>query len=185
MIFPNTTLESLVQACPTTLEALSKVSGFGGSGFRLGQFGEQIIKICQRYNYTSIQKITQTKRKKEYGQVPSESKMISWTLHQDGKSITDIAAERNLAESTITQHLTDCIDSGAVQTNTINWDLLPSVNEEIEAKVFQYLHTNKYEQPFNCTLTELKQYCGITQENCWNALRCCRSKFYVERKIEP
>jgi hypothetical protein len=119
-------LAELATYLPYTLDEMKKLSGFGETN--VAKFGQQfldvVLEYCEKNSLESLmhEKITaqkgskkaKEKEKKEKAEKPQEepktpSKEITLALYQEGKTIEEIASERNLAVSTISSHLAEFI----------------------------------------------------------------------------
>lgn len=112
MVLPHKSILNLVKNLPTSLEELKTIKGIGHA--KLNQFGDEIISIINEYcednsiTPPQIEIKVEIKKKKEKG----NSKKLSLELYHAGKTITEIAKERNYAVSTIEGHLADYVGSG-------------------------------------------------------------------------
>ncbi len=111
-------LEQMAQYLPCTIENLEKISGFGP--VKVKKYGLEFISLIQDYceanNLRSeeiglpVKKKTKTKKTN----VKPDTKKESFDLYLQGKLITEIAAIRNLAISTIEGHLAYFIETGEI-----------------------------------------------------------------------
>ena len=58
-------------------------------------------------------------RKEKSGDIKTDTKELSYTLYKEGKSIAEIAKERNLTGSTIEGHLAWYVGTGEVDIDKI------------------------------------------------------------------
>ena len=116
---------SLKEVCsylPLTQEHLQLLSGFGKA--KAEKYGEEIIAMVQAYcNQHGLEsnmelKVIQPKKQRKE---PAERKVekipsgaLSLQYFKQGKTIAEIAKERNLAQGTIEGHLTDFIKTGDI-----------------------------------------------------------------------
>lgn len=118
MVCSTQSLEQLTSYLPQNLPDLGKISGFGK--IKLKQFGIDFIDIiknyCELHNLVSntdalpVKKIKTAKNK----QVKADTKKNTIDLYKQGRSIKQIAEERNLAISTIEGHLAYFIETGEI-----------------------------------------------------------------------
>jgi DNA-binding CsgD family transcriptional regulator/GTPase SAR1 family protein len=114
---------SLTEICnylPLTKQHLMLLSGFGKA--KAEKYGDEIIDIVELYcNQNGLETNMEAKsaNPKRQRKEPSEKKAdktpsgkISLQYFQQGKSIVEIAKERNLAAGTIEGHLTEFIKTG-------------------------------------------------------------------------
>ncbi|MEL6719488.1 MAG: helix-turn-helix domain-containing protein, partial [Bacteroidota bacterium] len=114
-------LVDLVKALPTEKKTLKKVKGIGPAKVR--QYGKDIIQIIEQYceekdiasNLLAISK--------------KDTKKVSFELFLEGKSVEEIAAERNLVSSTIEGHLAHFVQLGELSITELidDWKV-----EEVE-----------------------------------------------------
>ena len=113
------TIDEMAQFLPQSLAELRKISGFGD--VKIEQYGQQfldvILEYCNEHNLSSLIKEKTPKRERKEkplaadgktvpSKIKGETQDISFQLFKAGKSVTEIAAERKLAISTIESHLT-------------------------------------------------------------------------------
>ena len=115
MILPHKTLLGLVNLLPCSPPALKTIKGMGKK--KGTRFGSEILDIilgfCNENNLTSAlqDKFPDTHERK----IKSDTKKISLALWREGKSIEEIAAERNMAVSTIEGHLANFVGTGELE----------------------------------------------------------------------
>jgi DNA-binding CsgD family transcriptional regulator len=121
----NNSLKEVAIYLPLTNQHLQQLSGYGKA--KAEKYGDEIIAMVQAYCdlhnlHTNIELKAETpKRQRKESSVNKEQKIpsaiISLQLLQQGKSITEIAGERNLAASTIEGHLTNFIKTGEIKVD--------------------------------------------------------------------
>jgi hypothetical protein len=101
-VLPARSLNELVMLLPVDRASLKNISGIGKS--KLKRFGADLIGIVQKY---CDEKNLTPKPTAPEPAAPAKgnTKRVSFNLYKAGKTIADIAAERNLAVSTIEGHL--------------------------------------------------------------------------------
>ncbi|MBR9847574.1 MAG: AAA family ATPase [Algicola sp.] len=116
-IFTQKSLYAMCETLPTTKTELKEIHGMGKT--RVNNYGLEIIEViksyCQEFNIQSSSKsrnlkTSKSKRKK------SNTKMDSLVLFQSGKSVDEIASERELTRNTIFGHLASFIPSGEIRS---------------------------------------------------------------------
>ncbi len=101
VIFTDTTLEDMARQKPTTPDALRNVSGVGERKLQL--FGRQFLNVITGYVRGRVQA----------GEKPRGSTQLqTLDLFNQGLTIDEIAAERNLKSSSIASHLVQLARSG-------------------------------------------------------------------------
>ena len=98
MITSDQTLREMAKSQPTTLKALSNLSGL--TEHKLNQYGQSFISEIQAF----------LNEKRLPIPVPSPTKIKTLRLAQQGYGIEEIAETRGLKRSTIAQHLAELIE---------------------------------------------------------------------------
>ena len=96
-VLPTRSLQELVRLLPMDRASLKEISGIGKG--KLKRFGADLVGIVRKY---CAEKNISTKPPE-----PSKAntKQVSFDLYKSGKTVAEIAAERNLAITTIEGHL--------------------------------------------------------------------------------
>jgi hypothetical protein len=113
MVLPHKSILELVKYLPVSLKELKTIKGIGQA--KIKQFGDEIISMIKEYcedNKIIPAPIEIRDEVKKEKKIKGNSKKISFDLYKYGKSITEIAAERNFAVSTIEGHLAEYVGSG-------------------------------------------------------------------------
>ncbi|MFN0202436.1 MAG: DNA helicase RecQ [Bacteroidia bacterium] len=111
VIFNDFTLTEMVKNLPNSMDKLLKINGM--SQKKADAYGNSFLQIIQAHLDASKP-------------IPpkAESNQVTLDLYQQGKTIAEIAKERNLAESTIWSHLT------AMYFRDVFTDIQPLISEE-------------------------------------------------------
>jgi len=117
MILPQKTMATLANFMPQSLTALNLVKGMGKKKSEL--YGEELLNIiisyCKKENIEpppeTLADINSHKKIKE------DTKKISFDLFKEGKSLPQIAEERNLGILTIEGHLAYYVGTGEIPVN--------------------------------------------------------------------
>ncbi|MBG9375701.1 helix-turn-helix domain-containing protein [Panacibacter sp. DH6] len=125
LVASGDTLHELSTYLPQTLEELAQITGFGKA--KIESYGQQFIELINAYaaerNLTSCihEKPVVKKEKKETKPAgeKTDTKLESYKLYKAGKSIAEIAQERNLAAGTIETHLAYYIEQGELSVNEL------------------------------------------------------------------
>ncbi|MES2003769.1 MAG: DNA helicase RecQ [Bacteroidota bacterium] len=127
LIFSDSSLLDLATYLPLTKNDLPNISGFGA--FKIERYGEPFLEKIQDYcNDHSLDtrmelkkpaRTKKTKAPKEPRERASDTKRISFEMYRSGKSISDIAAERELVITTIETHLSYYITAGELNVNEL------------------------------------------------------------------
>ncbi len=117
-VFTQITLFELCAYFPSTPKELIKISGMGK--IRVEKHGKKILAIINKYiseNETSPKEVVYVDKPISNDTKPKEvpTKQHSLNLFKSGKSIKEIAKERELVESTIESHLIHFIPTGEIK----------------------------------------------------------------------
>lgn len=125
IMFYTKTLKDIAATLPTTEKQLLKINGFGKT--KVKKFGAKCIELVCRYceankipydrelsideHFEPTPEQKETKQKKQKDKKPPKVPTIDITLEllNSGKSLEDVAAERNLRLDTIVNHLCQLI----------------------------------------------------------------------------
>jgi hypothetical protein len=117
MILPHKTMVTLANIVPQSMSFLKMIKGMGKK--KSDKFGEELLDIIVSYCAEekiepSAEPVIVEKRPKK---VKEETKKISFDLFKEGKSILEIAEERNLSPTTIEAHLAYFVGMGEIPVN--------------------------------------------------------------------
>jgi hypothetical protein len=146
-VFTQKALYEMCETLPLTKKELLQVNGMGKT--RVEKYGSAILNVikmfCEENDIeTSNDKITfeeeKPKKKKE------DTKKVSLDLFKSGKSIEEIANERDLNENTIFGHLASFVSSGEVKiTDLMSKKHYEELKKLIPSKTFDNLSDLKYQ----------------------------------------
>jgi uncharacterized protein YpbB len=111
-ILPQTTLLDIAQTLPSSRAGLKAVKGMGGT--RLQQFGREILELVIAFRRQKGMDLP-VGAEKEAEKAGMDTRQISYEMFKNGRSITDIAHERNFATSTIEGHLAHYVGIGELE----------------------------------------------------------------------
>lgn len=127
MVANQATLKEIATYLPLTKKDLLQISGFGKA--KVEKYGEEIIEAVEEYcsrnaietNMASLpSKASKEKVLREKNAVAkTDTKTISFNLYKEGKSITEIASERNLTVGSIETHLIPFIVDGEIKIDEL------------------------------------------------------------------
>lgn len=125
MVANSQTLDEMARYLPQSLEELKRISGMGEAKIR--QYGQPFLDIilayCHEHELSShiYEKTPKKERKQKGGTVKKkgDSHAESFRLFKEGKTIADIAKERQLAVSTVEGHLCWFISSGEINIEEV------------------------------------------------------------------
>ncbi len=117
VVFPDTTLAELASYFPLKFEDLHHISGFGE--VKIQKYGEAFLAIVQDYCFrnnieTKMNDKSPKRERKPSAEKTTDTKLATLELFNKGLSIPEIAAKRNLTESTIGTHISYFVLSGDV-----------------------------------------------------------------------
>lgn len=129
MVANQKTLTEIATYLPLTQKDLMKISGFGKA--KTENYGNEITEMVNRYCEkkgikSTIEEIQIPERKKKKEREEKKQKepkvstqTISYNLYKEGKTIAEIAKERNMVISTIETHLSTYIANGLIDINDL------------------------------------------------------------------
>ncbi|MEO6329792.1 MAG: helix-turn-helix domain-containing protein [Ginsengibacter sp.] len=123
MVAAKTTLTEIATYLPLHKKDLLRISGFGKA--KVDKYGDDILlaveEYCTRNNLkTSMaakEENPKRDRKQNGAETKTDTKSLSYNLFKEGKSVTEIAKERNFAVSTIEGHLAWYVGNGDIDLN--------------------------------------------------------------------
>jgi ATP-dependent DNA helicase RecQ len=129
------TLKELSTYLPLNKKDLLKIAGFGKA--KVDKYGDEILEAiesyCSRHSLASNMDAKPLDAKKEAreNKVPAvkkvDTKLLSFNLFKEGKTLADIAAERNLTSNTIEGHLAHYVGIGEIDIN----DMVPLTKQQL------------------------------------------------------
>lgn len=130
------TLDEMVRYLPQTKAELLQISGFGK--VKVEQHGDSFLAIIQVYAKqhglpSLMHEKKQKRERKEKSTSPKvDTKLVSYNLYKEGKTVAEIAAIRNFAASTIEGHLAHYVATGAIPaTALVSEEKMALVNKVI------------------------------------------------------
>jgi len=138
-VFTQKALYGMCETLPINKKELLQVNGFGK--VRVEKYGAEILKViidyCDENDIETSNKepvFEELKPKRQKG----DTKKLSLELFKSGKSIQQIALERELNVNTISGHLASFIPTGEVKiTDIISEDYYKELKELIPTKTFE------------------------------------------------
>lgn len=103
------TLLEIVEKLPASRVELMSIQGMGGK--KLQQFGKEILEMTIAYRKEKGLELP-LNAEKEPAKTTLDSKHLTYALFKAGKSVADIAGERQLATTTIEGHLAHFVGTG-------------------------------------------------------------------------
>ena len=108
MIFLDTTLKAMSRQYPINKEMMLQISGV--VEYKLNKYGQRFIDVITTYvrehgiTITSVERINKLTKS-----APRDSHLLTYELYTQGKTIEEIADERDLTQTTVENHLLKCI----------------------------------------------------------------------------
>ena len=116
-------LTEIATYLPLTKKDLLLISGFGKA--KVDKYGDEIIELvdeyCSRNSLSTNMEalISSQPPPKKIKEVKANTKLVSFELFKSGKTIAEIAKERNYAYTTIEAHLAHYVESGEIDINDL------------------------------------------------------------------
>lgn len=146
-VLTSESLRQLVVDLPTTQNAIAKIRGIARK--RLQRYGKDVESIIRKYCDANRIPLDQNPDTNPLQfEKDSNTKKISWTMFQAGKTVEQIATERKLTVSTIQGHL-----AYYIQTNQI--DIHRLLERDKLEEMEQFCTANP-----SATITEAKAHFG-------------------------
>jgi ATP-dependent DNA helicase RecQ len=148
VIFHDSTLIEMSKYLPRTEDSLRSISGIGDA--KLKKYGNQFLTVIR--DYLARDKSTRNPRKAE-----TPSHIITCDMYKSGKSIEEIAKERDLKIITIQDHIIRASEEGIdVDLN----NLIPEKYKDLIMKAIEKLGTDKL-RPIKDALPDDVDYMAI------------------------
>lgn len=137
MVAGSKTLYEMAEYLPQNEKDLLQITGFGAA--KVEKYGQIFLSIirsyCERHalqSRLSEKEVSKGKRKEK--KQKGDSRRISLEMFRSGKTIEEIAEERNLAVSTIGTHLAKYVETGElIVTDFITRERLRLAEEKLRA----------------------------------------------------
>ncbi len=133
MVLPRRTMVSIVNFVPQSLSELKRIKGMGTK--KSAKYGEEILEIIISYctekciEAAAVIPVNKKKEKK----VRENTKKISYNLFREGKSIAQIAVERQLSISTIEGHLDHYVSTGEIPVDKfVSHEIIDLITRQLD-----------------------------------------------------
>ena len=125
MVANRVTLTEIATYLPLNKKDLLQISGFGKA--KVDKYGDDILQAVQEYcsanniatNIAAKEANPKKERKEKSAEEKTDTQTISYNLFKEGKSIAEIAKERNMAIVTIEGHLALFVGNGDIDINKL------------------------------------------------------------------
>jgi len=161
------TLWKIARLLPATKVELKAIKGMGGK--KMQEFGREILEMTIAYRRQKGMDLP-VEADNEPTIAALDSKHISFTLFESGKTITEIAEERHMAVSTIEGHLSHFISTRELELDQF-------VNPDKSAAMIRYFRENH-----NASLSEAKTAMG--DDYSYGELKFVMSYLKTQRESE-
>jgi hypothetical protein len=163
MVANQNALKEIATYLPLTKQDLMKLSGFGKA--KAAKYGEEILEMvedyCSRNNLESNMAAKEANPKRERKEKSQEEKIptniVSFNLFKEGKSVPEIAKERNMTTGTIEGHLAVFIAGGEIDINKmVSGEKQVLIKEAVKIHGKESFKTLKDNLPENITYGEIR-----------------------------
>ncbi len=138
LILPQKTMAALVTFLPQSDAALGNIKGMGKK--KSEQFGPELLDIIKTYcteNKIESSSIPQP-AERHAAKEKKDTRLLSFNLYKEGKTVEQIAVERDMAVSTIEGHLAHFVGTGELSVDEfVPADLTALIAENIDEDDFR------------------------------------------------
>lgn len=142
IIFSDFCLKEMATYFPTNSDSMLNISGVGAN--KLENYGDIFIEAIKDFtskNNITIPKTTKNILKSKKANINKEdTKIISYNLYKEGKTINEIANIRGLTKQTIEEHLLYAYE------NNMDIDLDKYINKDLEKDVYDAINKIGFEK---------------------------------------
>jgi len=157
-VFTQKALYEMCETLPLTKKELLLVNGMGKT--RVEKYGSAILNVIKHYcDENDIETLNDniSFEEKKPKSKKIDTKKLSLELFKSGKSIEEIANERDLNENTIFGHLASFVSSGEVKvTDLISKNHYEALKKLIPSKTFENLSDLKHQLDDTYSYGELR-----------------------------
>jgi hypothetical protein len=138
MILPQKTMAALVTFLPQSAATLANIKGMGKK--KSEQFGPELLEIIKTYcteNKIESSSIPQP-AERHAAKEKKDTRLLSFNLYKEGKTVEQIAMERDMAVTTIEGHLAHFVGTGELSVDEfVPADLTALIAENIDEDDFR------------------------------------------------
>lgn len=165
MIASNQALHQMATVRPLNLEEMKGAKLDGFSDIKIQKFGKEFLTcIQQKLKFLPEASSSQGQPKTALAQQAlqlhpltkakfSSTHETTWNLWLEGRSLSDISKFRNLAETTLTNHLCEAIKRGF----PFGWKDLARLN--VDRPLYEHIKSKLPQSLETCKLTDIKSNC--------------------------
>lgn len=156
IIFPDSTLKEMCKHLPQTQSTMLSITGVGERKYQ--KYGPEFLAVIKDHiEKNNIEMALPQDEETPVKNDKTPSHLISYQLHQQGKTNDEIAQERSMNKATIEEHLLRC----GLDELPLDWGMLiPASYEAIILKKIEELGTQKL-RPLKESLPEAVDYIAI------------------------
>lgn len=127
VILSDGTLRELCAKLPQTEEELIHVKGIGAA--KQGRYGMRFLQAIAEYleSDPSYAPTIEVQEKPQDKVVKQPSHLVTYELYRQGKSLQDIATERQLSHITVENHIVQCLEEGL----SVEWEDILTAEQEV------------------------------------------------------
>jgi len=157
-IFTQKSLYEMCETLPINKSELKQIHGMGRT--RIEKYGTDILKVINDYcedNSIDTTSVPSAPNNPKHKKKPSETKLESFNLYKSGKSIEQIAKQRELTENTVFGHLASFIPTGEIKLKElIEEDNYKELKQLIPTKTFESLTDLKHQLDDKFSYSEIR-----------------------------
>lgn len=134
VVFGDVSLKEMCCTYPTDETAFLDITGVGQS--KLENYGQEFITAIQQYVDDTKPNMQKYRRTKPNIPKPEkvDTKLVSYELYKNGKTIDEIAKERGLTRATVENHLIKCLELG------MEIEIEKDIQTEFEEIILKAIH---------------------------------------------
>lgn len=122
LVAGSKTLEEMTTYLPQTLDELEQISGFGKA--KVEAYGNDFLSIIKEYSdennlSSNIAEKVPKRKRKEAREPKIDTRSETFKLYQEGKTVSEIAKQRNLTTQTIEGHLSHFVEKGIIRVEDL------------------------------------------------------------------
>lgn len=174
IVFTDLVLKQMSTVYPTNVESMLKINGVGD--YKIEKYGDVFIEAIKKYvednnidvydnvyssksdskNFVSSSYVDKAVEKVA-SRPREDTKLITYNLYREGKSVKDISVYRNLTVQTIQNHLLKCYEDG------MDVDIEKEINTKFEGQIYEAIRNIGIEKlkPLKEALPEEVSYMDI------------------------
>jgi ATP-dependent DNA helicase RecQ len=139
------------------------LSGFGKA--KVDKYGDEILAFVEKYcsshnietNMAAKADNPKRERKEKTNEAKTPTRSISFSLFKEGKTLAEIAKERNLSIGTIEAHLAWYVETGEIDINKmVPMEIQQLIREAAKTHGYQSHKTLKDNLPESITYGEIR-----------------------------